>query len=143
MAELALFEMFLNSGQRTAAEWTYPVPGPTFQIAIRRQMRACEPSPKGAKDAHPDHQFPIYAGLCDNIAPSYAAVPGLVRKIWLANSATGTYGGVYVWRDKQAMEEFAETDLYKSVATHPNLKDFSSADFDVLLGPTEVTNGSI
>jgi len=84
-----------------------------------------------------------YAGLCDNIAPSYAAVPGLVRKIWLANSATGTYGGVYVWRDKQSMEEFAETDLYKSVATHPNLKDFSSADFDVLLGPTEVTNGSI
>lgn len=84
-----------------------------------------------------------YAGLCDNIAPSYAAVPGLVRKIWLANSTTGTYGGVYVWRDKQSMEEFAETDLYKSVATHPNLEGFSSVDFDVLLGPTEVTNGSI
>lgn len=84
-----------------------------------------------------------YAGLCDNVAPSYAAVPGLVRKIWLANSATGTYGGVYVWRDKQSMEEFAETDLYKSIATHPNLKDVSSANFDVLLGPTEVTNGSI
>lgn len=84
-----------------------------------------------------------YAGLCDNLAPSYAAVPGLVQKIWLANSQTGTYGGVYVWRDKQSMEDFARTDLYNSVATHPNLDGVTSADFDVLPGPTEVTNGLI
>jgi hypothetical protein len=84
-----------------------------------------------------------YAGLCDNLAPSYAAVPGLVRKIWLANSQTGTYGGVYLWRDKQAMEDFATTDLYNSVATHPNLADITSVDFDVLPGPTQVTDGLI
>ena len=84
-----------------------------------------------------------YAGLCDNLAPSYAAVPGLVQKIWLANSKTGTYGGVYVWRDKQAMEDFARTDLFNSVATHPNLDGLTSAEFDVLPGPTEVTNGLI
>ena len=84
-----------------------------------------------------------YAGLCDNLAPSYAAVPGLVRKIWLANSDTGTYGGVYVWQDKQAMEEFAATDLYSSVATHPNLDGITSEVFDVLPGPTQVTKGSI
>jgi hypothetical protein len=84
-----------------------------------------------------------YAGLCDNLAPSYAAVPGLVRKIWLANSDTGTYGGVYVWQNKQAMEEFAATDLYSSVATHPNLDSITSEEFDVLPGPTQVTNGSI
>lgn len=84
-----------------------------------------------------------YAGLCDNLAPSYAAVPGLVRKVWLANSETGTYGGVYVWKDKQSMENFAQTDLFKSVATHPNLDGVTSTDFGVLLGPTEVTNGLI
>jgi hypothetical protein len=84
-----------------------------------------------------------YAGLCDNLAQSYAAVPGLVRKIWLANSETGTYGGVYVWRDKQAMEDFATTDLFKSVANHPNLENITSTDFGVLPGPTQVTNGLI
>ena len=84
-----------------------------------------------------------YAGLCDNLAPSYAAVPGLVQKIWLANSQTGTYGGVYVWRDKQAMEDFTRTDLFNSVATHPNLDGVASAEFDVQPGPTEVTNGLI
>ncbi len=84
-----------------------------------------------------------YAGLCDELAPSYAAAPGLVRKVWLANSETGAYGGVYVWRDRQAMEEFARTDLFRSVATHPNLDNVRSIDFGVLPGPTAVTRGSI
>ena len=35
-----------------------------------------------------------YVALCDELAPAFAAVPGLVRKVWLANSDTGTYGGV-------------------------------------------------
>ena len=84
-----------------------------------------------------------YAGLCDQLAPSFATVPGLVRKVWLANSETGTYGGVYVWRDKQAMEDYAKTELFNSVATHPNLDGITSKDFGVLPGPTQVTNGSI
>jgi len=84
-----------------------------------------------------------YAGLCDELAPSYAAVPGLVRKVWLADSENGVYGGVYVWRDRKAMEEFAQTELFNSVATHPNLEDVTSTDFGVLLGPTGVTRGSI
>jgi quinol monooxygenase YgiN len=84
-----------------------------------------------------------YAGLCDELAPSYAAVPGLVRKVWLADSENGVFGGVYVWRDRQAMEEFAQTDLFKSVATHPNLDNITSTDYGVLLGPTAVTRGSI
>ena len=84
-----------------------------------------------------------YASLCNDLAPSYAAVPGLERKTWLANSETGTYGGVYFWRDKQAMEDFAKTELFNSVVNHPNLENITSTDFGVLAGPTEVTNGLI
>jgi hypothetical protein len=84
-----------------------------------------------------------YAGLCDELAPSYAAVPGLVRKIWLADSENGIYGGVYVWENKQAMEDFAQSELNRSVVTHPNLDDVTSTDFGVLLGPTGVCRGSI
>jgi len=84
-----------------------------------------------------------YAGLCDQLAPAFAAVPGLVRKVWIASSETGTYGGVYVWQDKQAMDEFAKTELFNSVATHPNLDNVTSVDFGVLDGPTQVTRGSI
>ena len=84
-----------------------------------------------------------YAGLCKELAPAYAAVPGLEHKVWLANSATGTYGGVYVWRDRQAMEDFAKTELFDSVATHPNLAGITSTDFGVLGEPTQITRGML
>ena len=84
-----------------------------------------------------------YVALCDELAPAFAAVPGLVRKVWLANSDTGTYGGVYVWRDRQAMEDFIKTELFESVEKHPALTAITSRDFGVLEGPTKVTRGSI
>ena len=83
-----------------------------------------------------------YAGLCDELAPSFAAVPGLERKVWLANSETGTFGGVYMWKDKEAMEAFSQTELFNAVATHPNLDSLTSTDFGVLDAPTEVTRGA-
>jgi len=82
-----------------------------------------------------------YAALCDDLAETFAKVPGLDRKVWLANSETGTYGGVYVWRDRQAMEDYANTGLFASVANHPNLVDIESSDFEVLEGPTRITRG--
>ncbi len=42
-----------------------------------------------------------YAAGCDQIAPAFAAVPGLVTKVWLADSDAGVYGGVcteLAWR---------------------------------------------
>jgi hypothetical protein len=84
-----------------------------------------------------------YAALCDELAPAFAAVPGLVRKVWLANPDTGTYGGVYVWRDRQVMEDFTKTELFESVEKHPALTNITSVDFGVLEGPTQVTRGSI
>jgi hypothetical protein len=84
-----------------------------------------------------------YVALCDELAPAFAAVPGLVRKVWLANSDTGIYGGVYVWRDRQAMEDFIKTELFESVENHPALTNVTSRDFGVLEGPTKVTRGSI
>ena len=80
-----------------------------------------------------------YLRVCDELAPAYAAVPGLLAKVWLSDSTTGTYGGVYLWRDRRAMEEFAQTELFNSVATHPNLAGITSTDFDVLEAPTAVT----
>ena len=84
-----------------------------------------------------------FRAFCDEAAPTFAAVPGLLTKVWLADPATNTYGGVYTWRDKQAMVDFTKTDLFKSVATHPNLDGITSTDFAVMEGPTRVTRGLI
>ncbi|MGH2351700.1 MAG: YdhR family protein [Chloroflexota bacterium] len=79
--------------------------------------------------------------LCDQLAPTWAAVPGLISKVWLANPATNTYGGVYTWRDRQAMEQYTRSELFAGLAVHPNLADLASTDFGVLEGPTRVTHG--
>ena len=84
-----------------------------------------------------------YTKLCNDLASTFADIPGLISKVWLANSSTGTFGGVYFWRDQKAMEEFAKTELFNSVATHPNLTNISSKDFAVMEGPTRVTRGHL
>ena len=62
-----------------------------------------------------------YREVCDSLAPAFAALPGLVSKTWLADEASNTYGGVYTWRDRQAMEAFADTDLFKGFVADPAL----------------------
>lgn len=86
---------------------------------------------------------PQYAALCDDIAPAFAAVPGLLKKVWLADSASGTYGGVYVWESREAMQRFASSDLCRTVLSHPNLTNITSKDFGVLEAPTRVTRGAV
>jgi hypothetical protein len=78
--------------------------------------------------------------LCDQLAPAFAALPGLQYKLWLADSVGGVYGGVYVWESEQAMQAFTRTELFAGVAGHPNFTDITSRDYGVLAGPTAVTS---
>jgi quinol monooxygenase YgiN len=84
-----------------------------------------------------------YAALCDELAPAYAAIPGLLSKVWLADSTSGTYGGVYVWDNREAMERYISSDLCQTVMAHPNLADITTKDFGVLEAPTRLTRGLV
>jgi hypothetical protein len=82
-----------------------------------------------------------FRDVCDELAPAFAGVPGLVSKVWLANPTANTYGGVYTWASRAAMEEYCKSELFASVARNPRFESIASADFDVLEGPTRVTRG--
>ena len=84
-----------------------------------------------------------YRKAAAELAVSFAEVDGLLSKQWLANPATNTYGGVYYWQDRGAMERFAGTELFKSVATHPNLAEITSTDFEILEEPTRINRGQV
>ena len=43
-----------------------------------------------------------YREACAQFAPAFAEPPGLLAKIWLADPATNTYGGVYLFREREA-----------------------------------------
>ena len=82
-----------------------------------------------------------FAAVCDQIAPTWAAIPGLISKVWLSDPASNTYGGVYLWEDRPAFEAFAAGELAAGMAKNPNFTDLSIRDFDVLDAPTRVTRG--
>lgn len=82
-----------------------------------------------------------YGQTCDNLAESFAAVPGLLTKFWLSDSANNTFGGVYIWENRSVLESFTQSELFNTVASHPNLVNISSKVFDVMDKPTRVTRG--
>jgi quinol monooxygenase YgiN len=90
----------------------------------------------GLKDAD-------YRSVCDGLAPELAAAPGLISKVWLADEASNTYGGVYTWADRQAMETFARSDFFKAFATNPSFANITATAYGILEGPSEVTRTSI
>ena len=47
----------------------------------------------------------------------------------LADQESNTYGGVYTWKDRQAMDTFSESSLFNDVANNPNFANFTSKDF--------------
>ena len=82
-----------------------------------------------------------YRALCDQIAPAFAEVPGLVSKVWLADPDGGVYGGVYTFEDRAALEGYVESDLFAQAGATPGLTGFSLERFDVIAAPTAVTRG--
>jgi len=82
-----------------------------------------------------------YEKLCQSLAPQFAALPGLISKVWLADPASNTFGGVYTWQDRAAYEAYTRSELSGWVSCHPNLSNVASQGFDILEEPTRQTRG--
>jgi hypothetical protein len=80
-----------------------------------------------------------YRAHTERVAPAFSAMPGLVSKVWLANAATNTYGGIYTWRDRVSLEQYRSSEIYARLIANPGLDDFSDREFAILLEPTRVT----
>ena len=82
-----------------------------------------------------------YETLCDEVAPAFAAVPGLTSKVWLADRAEGVFGGVYAFDSARAVDAFLASELFAGVGATPGLANISVRRFGVLEAPTAVTRG--
>src|SRR5690348_2598817 len=74
-------------------------------------------------------------------APVIAKVKGLISKLWLADIEKNSFGGLYLWESKAAMEDFMSSDLVKTVVSRPFLKNVSSVDFEVNEKASLITRG--
>lgn len=81
-----------------------------------------------------------YAAACEELAPTFAEMPGLLSKVWLADAETNTYGGVYLWADRESFEAYTRGEIFAGIGSNPGFTGVTSRDFDVLEAPTAVTS---
>ena len=72
-------------------------------------------------------------------ADAMAVVPGLRAKVWLKDPDGNTYGGVYLWEDRQACQNFLDSDLWGEVEKDESVMDLASRDFAVNEEMTKIT----
>ena len=82
-----------------------------------------------------------YEGGCNELAQTFADLPGLISKHWLADEGSNTYGGVYIWESEEALHGYLASDLFAGVRDNPAFANVVSNEFGILEGPTQVTRG--
>lgn len=80
-----------------------------------------------------------YAALSAQAAPHFAALPGLISKHWLNEPASNTYGGVYLWESREALEAYLVSATFRALLDNPAFVDVTATAFDTLAAPAEYT----
>jgi hypothetical protein len=84
-----------------------------------------------------------FASSAQELAPVFAAVPGLGSKVWLADRAEGVFGGVYLFESEEALDAYLQSELFAGIGATPGLVNMSVRRFGVLEEPTRVTRGLV
>jgi len=84
-----------------------------------------------------------YEGAADQLAQAFAELAGLRWKIWIMNAAEREAGGIYLFEDEAAMQNYLNGPLAAQLKAHPSLRDLSVKAFEVMDAPTKVTRGPI
>jgi hypothetical protein len=64
--------------------------------------------------------------------PRFLDVPGLVQKIYGRDESTGDVCGIYFFEDKNALAEFRETELAKTIPTAYEVTEIRIEVYDIL-----------
>lgn len=84
-----------------------------------------------------------YQEACRTQTGTFAALPGLLAKIWLRDPEKGVYGGIYLWRDREAFERYTGGEVFAAVAGDPALANVTSTDFGVFTELTKATQPEV
>ena len=64
--------------------------------------------------------------------PVFAELDGLLAKIWIADPETSSYGGIYLFGDRTALDAYLESDVFQSILAEPSFEDASWRSYRVL-----------
>ena len=77
------------------------------------------------------------------LADKFANVAGLIWKIWILNEEKSEAGGIYLFENQAALDDYLAGSLAKIVTTHPALSNFSIKQFGIMKDITKVTRGPL
>ena len=82
-----------------------------------------------------------YEGAATELAPAFMELNGLKSKVWLSDEKNNVYGGIYTWENLQNMNDYINSPFYDEVlGNNPSFVNITSNAFEVLDGPTKITN---
>ena len=83
--------------------------------------------------------------LCgaEPVADSLANVPGLRWKIWLKNDAEKDGGGIYLFENEAALNDFVSGPIVEKLRAHPAIAEVSLKRFDVPLALSAKTRAPV
>ncbi len=73
------------------------------------------------------------------MAADFAAVNGLIWKIWKINADESRAGAVYLFKDAAARQAYLDSELAATVASHPALSDFRVQSYAVVRAESMMT----
>lgn len=86
---------------------------------------------------------PEYRQIATSVAEAFAQVPGLRWKVWILNEGEQEAGGIYLFEDERALNNFKNGELAKVVMTHQAFRNPVIKEFDVMPGQTATTRGPL
>ncbi|OFB37860.1 hypothetical protein BA059_16990 [Mycolicibacterium sp. (ex Dasyatis americana)] len=84
-----------------------------------------------------------YQAHASKIAADFSRWPGLHSKIWLADTNTDTYGGIYLFADRDAADASRDTEIFQAMTANPQFANLHLAEFDVIAQPTAISGGPV
>jgi quinol monooxygenase YgiN len=84
-----------------------------------------------------------YTAHCAKVAPHFARLPGLISKVWLADRDSNTYGGVYLWANRAALEAYLASETFAALKANPAFANVTARAFGDLQSATVFTAGPL
>ena len=72
-----------------------------------------------------------FDALVQKDAPIFVEVEGLIHKYFLSNIEEKTFGGVYMFETKKALDAYMKGDIYKSIIENPDWSDHLVRNYEV------------
>jgi hypothetical protein len=84
-----------------------------------------------------------YVEAVTPLAEDVSKVPGLQWKIWILNDAESEAGGIHLFEDETACNNYLASSIVETITSHPALSDFDVKQFDVMDEQTAATRGPV